>query len=206
MWQCSIEWRGSVAEWRGRPRGVLREQLISSLVSLLSSSSGIGRWREDDHEQSPNWFRPSDCGLPPPARPTVLLCPNAKVYFVRSYKAKLWHGSTHSSTAAATAHLPNDGSHTMVTNIFRRNDLSVCMCAAKMLFWWHRTTFARWNSAVCLRSSVTTCCCSRLLVMASMAQGHLNLIPTLLSQPMVATTHRGHIIWTDFYVKTISFA
>ena len=91
----------------------------------------------------------------------------------------------------------------MVTNIYSV-EVSVCMCAAEMLFWWHRTTFARWNSAVCLRSSVTTCCC--LLVMAGVVQGHLNLIPTLLSQPMVATTHRGHIIWTDFYAKTISFA
>ena len=39
-----------------------------------------------------------------------------------------------------------------------------------------------------------------LLVMAGMVQGHLNLIPTLLSQPMVATTHRGHIITLDKFL------
>ena len=129
--------------------------------------------------------------LPAAARPTVL-CSNAKVYFVRSlYKAKLWHGSQQCSCAPIFQIM----AATLVTNIRVAGMLFCGGTGCRGM-----ATFANGGGTLPSAFSGSSVTTQRAAVAAShgraCAQGHLNLIPTLLSQPMVEQHFipRGHII------------
>ena len=147
-------------------------------------------------------------GYPQTPRPTCAKLANSSLFKCQGlFCQQVVQGNAlarRPTARAAAAHLPDHGSR------WRRHWFQTYSRASECVLWPKCSFAGGWQHDICkvelclglppllLCHDMLLLLPACLLVMVACAQGHLNLIPTLLSQTMVEPTeHRGHIITLD---------